>query len=337
METPSEDRKSSVWTEFYIEFLGSLIPGLFALILSLMVLGLAFLIFCFSLETGAATVPVPARFDPGLGAYGITGILLVLAYVVGSIFYRQDPKIPDEISARRIYEKSSLEERKRQAVQPRGDRNAPRSGRLARGWANLKREFCRIFDRSFHPPERIRGDDAQFPYFHLHEYLTRRGLSHLAVWVPWRGGDDRTWGYRTKVFINQIKIRLQYLMPHRCREIVRNEAHVRLATSLWYATRWVMQACGIAWSLIGITLAIAVYGMGLTLKLDPFLLMAAVGQILIFGLAWFIKSRIEDFIHYLRVREIVYVLETAHFATLNGLELHREDFDKRLTAALTGD
>lgn len=317
MPEEKNEHKSSVWAEFYIEFLGSLVPGLFALILSVIVLGLSLVVLCRSLQpaipaapsvvasaTTTTTAPaassgvIPHGIDLGLGAYGVTGILLVAAYVLGSIFYRQDPKVPDWRSASRVYKRVAAHERERLAVQP--------TSKVPEGH------------------DTIHLNDAQFPYFFLYEYLKGRGLDHLAEWVPWQGQNPESWKYRTKMFINQIKIRLQFLVPEHCKDIVRNEAHVRLATSVWYATRWIM---GI--SALGLLmLASALWRVPMT-GFDQLLSGALCANVLILAFAIFIKRQVENFIHYLRVREVVYVLETAHFATQNGLELHREDFDPR--------
>lgn len=298
MTTERNDRKGSVWAEFYIEFLGSLVPGLFALILSLIVLGLSLFVLCRSLQPGSAIATFPQSFDFGLGAYGVTGILLVVAYVLGSIFYRQDPKLPDWKSASRVYGNVAAGERERLAVQP--------TSQVPEGH------------------NRIDPNDAQFPYFFLYEYLKGRGLDHLAECVPWKGKEPDSWKYRTKMFINQIKIRLQFLVPERCKDIVRNEAHVRLATSVWYATRWIMGVCA-----LGIVILAGALCRVPTTGFDHFLSAAICADILILVFGFFLKRQIENFIHYLRVREIFHVLETAHFATLNGIDLHREDFDPR--------
>ena len=296
MTTERNDRQGSVWAEFYIEFLGSLVPGLFALILSLIVLGLSLFVLCRSLNPSGVIATFPQNFDFGLGAYGVTGVLLVAAYVLGSIFYRQDPKLPDWKSASRVYAYVAAGERERLAVQP--------TSRVPEGH------------------NRIDLNDAQFPYFFLYEYLKGRGLDHLADWVPWKGHDPDSWKYRTKMFINQIKIRLQFLVPERCKDIVRNEAHVRLATSVWYATRWIMGVC-----MLGLLMLAGALCEAPSNGFDQLLSAAICADVLILAFAVFLKRQIENFIHYLRVREIFHVLETAHFATLNGFNLHREDFD----------
>ena len=83
--------KGSFLTDFYIEFLGSLVPGLFAIILSLVVLTLSLFVLCRSLHPDSVIVTFPIAINFGFGAYGLTGGILVAAYVLDSIFYRQDP------------------------------------------------------------------------------------------------------------------------------------------------------------------------------------------------------------------------------------------------------
>ena len=138
-------------------------------------------------------------------------------------------------------------------------------------------------------------------------------MAHL---VPWKGKDPGTHKYRTKMFINLIKIRLQFIVPERCKEIVRNEAHVRLATSIWYSTKWLMIICVL--SLVAVVFAIGVFWFRqFNMTFLPVLLV----DVVIFCLAWYIKRKVEKFLHYLRVREIVYVLETAYFAEKNGIKI----------------
>jgi hypothetical protein len=79
------------------------------------------------------------------------------------------------------------------------------------------------------------GLDAQFPYSHLRCYLAKRQLASLATLIPWCPQKPETEQYKTKMFVNIIKIRLLSLNQNISKEVIRNEAHVRLATSVWYA------------------------------------------------------------------------------------------------------
>jgi hypothetical protein len=283
----------SLLMDFYVEFLGTLVPGLFALILTLIVLILSLFVLCRSIYAGSTFIISLNAINLGLGAYGVTGILLVIAYVLGSLFFRQDPKTPDSRGARHVYENAEdPDERKRLAVQPTSEGS-----------------------------NKIEPKDAQFPYYFLYEYLMSRGLDHLAKWVPWRGSNKETWKYRTKMFINMIKIRINFLVPEKCKEIVRNEAHVRMATSMWYATIWLTTICVLGFIMTFIAILITS-----VTRFDDIMFLAVAVNILVFFFTLYIKRQIENFIHYLRVREIIYVLETAHFVSLNGYDLHPDEF-----------
>ncbi|MFI5098016.1 MAG: hypothetical protein ACHQT6_08610 [Candidatus Acidiferrales bacterium] len=308
----NEYPKISLLTDFYIDFLGSLVPGLLAIVTTATVLAWSANLLCHSIVfaylhsvAGFEPLAMPSLADQigqwkdvGLGPYGNIGLLLVTAYVLGSIFYRQDPKVPDHKSARRIWRDPNLsrEDRERLAVQPTSEQATD-----------------------------ISEYDAQFPYFFLREYLEGRGLEHLVKWVSWSGRDRSTWKYRTKMVINTLKVRLQFLLPHRCKDIVRNEAHVRMATSIWYASRWIIITSSIALVMAGLSTAGAILLRGLTqtaLNVLGF-------DIFVLAFALFLKMKIERFIHYMRVREIVYVLEITDFASRNGYSLFEEDFLKK--------
>ncbi|HWB05366.1 MAG TPA: hypothetical protein VG796_20195 [Verrucomicrobiales bacterium] len=86
-------------------------------------------------------------------------------------------------------------------------------------------------------PANPMAEKIEYPYTHLFEYLTYRGLHHLAAIVPWKGKEGDTPPLRTKFFINALKIHLSFHVPGKCGQIVRNEGHIRLMSSVWYAAR----------------------------------------------------------------------------------------------------
>jgi len=295
----------TILSDLYIDFLGSLIPGLFATAFALLTLCTSISLFCEALRHAfpSLKIPIESTMDSpvievidkiGIGSYGSTGmiIILILAYVIGSMFYRQDPKVPDRLSAQFVWNKAEQKDRGRLAVQ-----------------LNDKGEI-----------------DAQFPYLHLRMYLKGRGLCHLAEMIPWQKGEDQNQFQRTKMFINIIKIRLHYSLPDKCKDIVRNEAHVRMATSVWYASRWIRIAAYSA-------LVLFVFSAVLMIIHNNFI-PNSIATVSVIPLVYFVgittKIKIEKFLHYLRVREIVYVLETAYFAEKNGIDL---DLDSLKTKA----
>jgi len=346
----------SLVADFYVDFLGSLVPGLFAVVLMAAVLATSLSIVCHVVGahldatlTGRHSVVLPPLSsqlsgwrDVGFGPYGNIGLLLVFAFILGALFYRQDPKKPDFLSARRAWE-YSLEEEEGLAARPLPSdgesANSTEGGValsiLARATARVRRTLgghLGLLRRKLWARERPRAltrplepRDAEFPYHFLHEYLEHRGLTHLARLVPWRGKDPTTHNRRTKMFLNVLKVRLQFTVPERCKEIVRNEAHVRMSTSVWYAAGWVM-LCAIA-GLVMLAFSVKLATINHKLMLQPFTTIVKVGflNVLVLVLAKLIQWQIERFLHYQRVREVVYVLETAYFARESRPDLHLAD------------
>jgi hypothetical protein len=134
--------------------------------------------------------------------------------------------------------------------------------------------------------------------------LKKRGLDHLVAWAAWTSNPD----HRTKNYINRLKILLRQRHPDKCASIIRNEAHVRLATSTWYVS--------------GTLLVLSVAGLGclITLLVSQHSLWPdTVGEYLpaiscclaVFSFALYARVSIAQFLHYQRMREVYYVLETA--------------------------
>lgn len=219
--------------------------------------------------------------------------VVVLAYVLGHLYYRRDPKLPDRASVRRLLRVE------RQAGRVNSDEEAVEWLKCNAGCSS--------------------EDEVQFPYEYLDTYLNARGHAHLVRLVHWV--QDRT--NRSKTHINLLKIRLEFHCPNHRRQIVRNEAHVRLATSVWYVSRSLRKAGLISASLIVICCAVvgirghfdgvaAAFEWCIPLMISPLLVLAC---------ASYSQGSIEKFIHYQRMREAFYVLEVAYTAFRNCPEL----------------
>lgn len=285
--------------EVIVDILGSLVPGFVFVVLLVPALGWPSFVLVRALggnrpqdyEIVRAFASVLAQFHLEL----FVG-LIALSYIVGHLFFRQDPKIPDEKSFYRVQKiiGETGPVRKEPETKAAGE-DATTSG----------------------GPESVRntGDGnykVEFPYLYLHEYLTERGLTHLAALIPWRGNDKRTHPFRTKHFVNILKIRLEFLFPDRYVTVARNEAHVRLMTSGWYVTsslKWV--------AFTGTLLGFAAYVVTAA-RMDDFWPIPNVDAILmpfIIVLASLTaKRQIERVVHYQRIREIIFVLEMAFWA-----------------------
>lgn len=286
----SPDRPSI--REFLVDLLGGLVPG--ALFTSAALLSLMWPLWVLfrqlqkaapiSKESVTQITNFASAFRLELVIFFIVG-----SYVIGHIFFRLDPKVPDQRSYARVSAKFSEKDRKTWVVRKIKDKD--------------KEE-----------------EDCQFPYLFLHEYLDDRGLTHLAGLVPWEGSDPATHKNRTKGFINILKVRLFFFFPERCGHITRNEAHVRLMASIWYASNILILVAALG---LGICGAAAVVDLlGRRDFLPPLIPAVFVGMVL--SVARLMEVTIERFLHYQRVREVIYVLETAYVAAKEKKEILEE-------------
>jgi hypothetical protein len=308
----------AVIREFLIDFLGSLVPGLlFTITAALPVWWSATLVWralqsatYTSAATGIAPLKVVEQFR-----IETLCLLFVLSYVLGGVFYRRDPKFPDQKSATYVLwreVKNKLGKERWSVIQRCVIQPVQESPSYCEGQDVLLASEKSVSDL-------VEGEGGQFPYSHLYEYLRTRGLGHLAGLVPWKGNDFGSHGHRTKMFINLLKVRLHYAVPHKCGDIVRNEAHIRMMSSVWYAASALQQLCCVA-TVTAIPSAIVIV---LTHGWRPFEAAGNLGAFLLFlGIlftgATTLRLTIRNFFHYQRVREIVYVLETAYFAAKEG-------------------
>lgn len=297
---------ASILREFIVEFLSSMIPGfLFTMLAAPLCIGTGVVLYPEGFAWKDIEIVIQAHNS------GIICLVLVFSYVVGCIFSRRDPKIPDQKSAARILLKD-WDDRERSVIQNCKGVQSKSECLLFRVAARISKRFARRLEAR----QLASGQGGQFPYSHLFEYLTARRLSHLAEHVPWHGSDGNI-DARSKMFINILKIRLQFHYHKRCGEIVRNEAHVRMMSSMWFATKQLEWVLGVL-----LVLLVAVSRLrGESVLLPQFPANAALLcclLLLLFIAAQWLCGSILKFLHYQRVREIVYVLETAHTAWKSG-------------------
>jgi len=281
--------------EFMIDFLGGLVPGsLFIVGASVALLPPLYLIFCLSNKSKAVSLTV--YFDSILSSTQHTpnmiwilafALFVAISYELGHLFFRRDPKNPDRASFEKLVKKEQEKANKKKYT---------------------KKEYIERLKSELACTDK---EGCQFPYVNLRDYIGKRGHCHLCPFVVWE--NDVTLFRRSKTFINLLKIRLKYYYPQKCSVIIRNEAHVRLASSSWYIA-YTLRIC----SIIGVILV------GFSILIDiiakitsepysiyfPFL----IPPILVLLAGEYIRTRIEHFIHYQRLREIFYVLETAFTA-----------------------
>jgi len=275
-----------------VEFLGILVPGvvfIFALIPAAII---PIVTIIRIIEGVDAQSPLASEYLVNIilsPSFGTMFLLAVFSYVFGHMFFRQDPKIPDFHSFKRVNTEEMGEEK---------------------GPVRLCDSEQKFNDEQ--DPKLPNEHNLEYPYRYLYEYLHDRGMEHLEDIIRWKGNDPDSYRYRTKHFINVIKVRLEFLFPLQYLRIQRNEAHVRLMSSIWYASKSLITVSVIGMAIGGACISADMY---VSNSVWP---ISYIGSLVlpatVLALAAYSKRSIEYFLHYQRIREIVFILETAYFA-----------------------
>ncbi|MDR0584060.1 MAG: hypothetical protein LBG57_06920 [Treponema sp.] len=230
----------------------------------------------------------------------------LFSYIIGSAFCRKDIKEPDTASAIQTYRKSSDKEKEGLAFDFKDAGGKP--------FKLLSGLYMRMNFR------------VDFPYSHLKRYLKTRNYTHLAEHIPWEGDENKEKAkQRSKMFINILKVRIHQFAPSEMPEIEKNEAHIRLMNSLWYAAKTIRNI-----SIPVLISTTAFYILRVLLTGKPFLAslkslfdadfafcLTAFSAIQLL-VAWYIRRSIKQYFHYMRVREIMFLLEIADTITRHG-------------------
>lgn len=279
-----------------VDFLGALFPGLLFSITIVFTLGSTYFYIIHQLKTILLKANVGIEdlnvFESLRGLFNGIGyvsfylliLILVVSYVLGSFLFRKDPKYPDTASFKRVFKKMTTEQKSKWVEQYTED-------------DKKNQDFV-----------------IEFPYRNLKAYLDARGLQHLSKFVPWDINNSDT---RSKTFINRLKIRIQFFYPDKTGNILKNEGHIRLMSSLWYLCKYLKTL-----SLLCLTTNLLTFFSGLYLYWNYttifYFIISAFISAFILLFATYGKKIIETFIHYQRVREIFYVLETAYTTTITS-------------------
>lgn len=249
--------------------------------------------------SGALTA---SRDTPSTIWFALLIFLLLLAYIVGHLFYRHDPKRPDQRSFRHLAREAQFRP----------------PGRSLRWWSPVELwDFWKtpwvLCDKQKLLDELACStlEECLFPYAGYGDYLKKRRLDHLLEFALWVKKDRE----RSKNYINILKIQLRYEQPDRCGSVLRNEAHVRLASSTWYVSQALFWLSGI----LVVILAVLWWIFRATDVTDPLgidgrFLIAALPASVVGIAALYARMVIEKFLHYQRLREVFFVLQTAAVA-----------------------
>lgn len=343
----SRDEEKEVYKatfqDYWVDLLGGLLPGALVVVVLIGMFFPALLILTYSVSgkgsllIGASIINIikATKGTPSALWFGLAAMMLSIIYIIGHVFYRKDPKWPDKNS----FKKLMRDEAKRQNIDIKNymqemkvARNAFKEYLVGADGADKNvvsyDEFIKdrvneetISNESYRFRNSLKKeygctitDDCEFPYPYFGEYLENRGLDYLKRFVLWEKNID----YRTKNVINILKIRIRFDYPDKCATIIRNEAHVRLASSTWYVGRVLM--LGAVSALLVIITAVSIYAWRTEYLWEAWSrnpdYFAQVGVVTIFILLLGVggllaRKHIESFMHYQRQREVVHVLETA--------------------------
>jgi hypothetical protein len=311
----SEDAGSRLYRlmseEALIDLLGGMMPGVLFLATTTVIVvpavhfivGIMSPTFGLTLGDAISGALAASRDTPSAIWFALFIVLLLLAYIVGHLFYRHDPRRPDQRSFRHL----AREAQYRPPLRLRWW--SPREL-----WAFWKTPWV-LCDK-----QKLRDElacstleECLFPYPGYGDYLRKRKLDHLLEFALWvHEGRERS-----KNYINIIKIQLRYEHPERCGSVLRNEAHVRLASSTWYVSQalfWLSVILVLLLALLQLwsfrAAAVAAGGPGIASRF----LVAALPASIVGVAALYARMVIEKFLHYQRLREVFFVLQTAAVA-----------------------
>lgn len=234
--------------DFFLDLMACIVPGLIFLVtVSIIVGGLFFITSNEMVAEFTKILNRELKKDTPTGFYILDSysfnfwlFLLVtfLSYFAGHLLYRQTPKRPDYASFIRIRDR---------VIKKGGDPWVIAEGRG------------------------VISTELQFPYDNLNNYLDKRGFDYLADYVDWNkplkatpgadqggvGKSAASTGSRSKTIINRAKIRLNFFFPEHMINLIRNEAHIRLASSMWYGAKFTIELSYICLFLILLDLNIS--------------------------------------------------------------------------------
>ncbi len=196
------------YRDFFVDFLACLIPGyIFFVIAVIIIFNTIYLYFKFIPYTYRIDYFITIDFLGDLKnivyyPFWIHVSIFILSFMFGFFLFRQDPKTPDHIS----YLKNR---------------------HTIKGYS----EWVISHDKGLSPK------DVQFPYCNLSNYLKSRGFEYDENIINWSCDkkDESSIKYnRSKAYINKLKMRISFFFPEALSTIIKNEAHIRFSSSMWY-------------------------------------------------------------------------------------------------------
>ncbi len=286
-----DETRSDGFRDFIVDFLGCLVPGNIFLFFLAPALLIPIVMSLHSIpwlaDQWSFAAPMLQHGAPIniatllLILLPFLGFWLMLSYVVGFSFYRQNLEDLDKISFMHMPQWARRESMCRALPSPQG---APPRSRV-----------------------RVSEIPVQFPYHYLRDYLRDRGMTYLAARVPWDASAE-DFKRRSKHFANALKMRIRLELPSDYTIVAANEGHIRLASSMWHVFRKLRLLALLGLVTYLATIATVGWAQG-KLSASP-LAVLPVGVLVI---AWTGMRGIEKAFHHQREREIVFILEMANW------------------------
>lgn len=296
---------------FIVDFFGALIPGLLFVFLLMTSFIFPIYIFIKSLTVTSQLEQISfTYFIQRLDSFAIvelTLFVLMISFVVGSFFYRLDPKKPDSKSCTRTLKRMSEDGKQNWVERIKFEEEVQKDYLKKRFFLRPFYYIRFIFKRNLQ--YRRESKKFEFPYRFLQKYLTSRGLFHLADKVTWKGENDDDYKKRSKNFINVLKTRIAFHFPDKCETIIKNEAHIRLTSTMWYISKEL-----ILLSFVGLLFSLGTMFVLHFKNIDKVILPISL-ELFVIAFSFWIYDRSLKFLHYQRVREIIFVLETAYIVS----------------------
>lgn len=292
---------------FIVDFFGALVPGLmffFLLILTLVFptyLYIKTLVQSDNQKNFIEYLNLINKVDK-FGLIEIGLFILIVSFVIGTFFYRLDPKKPDGKSCRKTIRKfkSSYDKDNWVEKEPH-ERVLNVIKKIYRKRFILVRPIFYLYYLIIRNKKLEKR--YQYPYRYLKKYLKSRGLDILSDKIPW-DGDDASYKKRSKTYINILKMRIAFHYPAKCGTIIKNEAHIRLTSTMWYIALELLKM-----SVLGIFFSLLI--LRNIDSQEEWILIPISINLFVIAFCFWIKNRAEKFLHYQRVREIIFVMETA--------------------------
>jgi len=272
--------------ELAIPFLGSLVPGtyLWLGIIFSVVPPIALLLGAFTINASGISFDLLSYLSKIMQNIrsGAWILFLVISYVLGAIVSKQDPKITDQKSFKRI----------------------------SKNFIGNDMDVGSVLACTS-------VDNCEYPYPNFYNYAQKRGLDHLLPLIQW--GENP--GSKSKPYINKLKLHIELRSPTAYRTLVRNEAHIRLTNTVWHSSILLRYCCifGIFVALLSFIISLSSLDPARPFHtIIRYTLSAVSFPAFTLLFSEYIRVNIEKIFHWQRLREIFYVLETYYIVFDNN-------------------